>query len=157
MDAKSAGFLWLDCNDSDNSVVSMLRFAADPDDFVICVFNFTPLPRHGYMFGVPRAGTYTEILNSDAAIYAGSNVGNDGLVITHPVPSHGYADSVRITLPPLSCLILKPPPPVAELDVLETETTEVREGTGQALPRRRGDTETNGVVTPSVPPGSVSG
>jgi 1,4-alpha-glucan branching enzyme len=158
VDSKSAGFLWLDCNDSDNSVVSMLRFAADPDDFVICVFNFTPLARHGYMFGVPRAGTYTEILNSDAAIYAGSNVGNDGIVISHPVPSHGYADSVRITLPPLSCLILKPPPRVAEVDgVLETEATEVTEDTGQALPRRHGDTEANGAVTPSVPPDSVSG
>ena len=136
----------------------MLRFAADPDDFVICVFNFTPLPRHGYMFGVPRAGTYTEILNSDAAIYGGSNVGNDGIVITDPVPSHGYADSVRMTLPPLACLILKPPPPVAEVHgVLETETKEVTEDTGQALLRRHGDTETNGAVTPSVPPDSVSG
>ena len=125
VDSKSAGFLWLDCNDSDNSVVSMLRFAADPDDFVICVFNFTPLPRHGYMFGVPRAGSYTEILNSDAAIYAGSNVGNDGLVITHPVPSHGYADSVRMTLPPLACVILKPPAKAVETLVALPEAEEM--------------------------------
>jgi len=109
VDARPAGFQWIDCNDSDNSIVAMLRFAADPDDFVICVFNFTPVPRHGYVFGVPRAGAYSELLNSDAAVYGGSNVGNNGLIVTEPVPSHGYADSVRITLPPLSVLLLKPP------------------------------------------------
>jgi 1,4-alpha-glucan branching enzyme len=76
---------------------------------VLCVFNFTPVPRHGYVFGVPRAGAYTEVLNSDSAVYGGSNVGNDGLVVTEAVPSHGFADSLRITLPPLGCLLLKPP------------------------------------------------
>jgi 1,4-alpha-glucan branching enzyme len=109
VDVKPSGFLWIDCNDSDNSVVAMLRFAADPGDFLVCVFNFTPLPRHGYTFGVPRAGAYTEALNSDAAPYGGGNVGNNGLVVTDPVPSHGYPDSVRVTLPPLSCLFLRPP------------------------------------------------
>jgi 1,4-alpha-glucan branching enzyme len=113
VDVKPAGFQWIDCNDSDNSIVTMLRFAADPDDFVICVFNFTPVARHGYVFGVPRAGTYTEALNSDAAVYGGSNVGNNGLIVTEPVPSHSYADSVRITLPPLGFLLLKPPAKVA--------------------------------------------
>jgi 1,4-alpha-glucan branching enzyme len=108
VDTRGPGFSWIDCNDSDNSVVSMLRFAADTADFVICVFNFTPLPRHGYVFGVPRAGTYAELLNSDAAAYGGGNVGNLGLVVSEPIASHGYPDSVRITLPPLSCLILKP-------------------------------------------------
>ncbi len=77
------------------------------------MYNFTPVPRHGYVFGVPRAGTYTEALNSDAAVYGGSGVGNNGLVITEHVASHGYPDSVRITLPPLACLILKPPASVA--------------------------------------------
>jgi len=118
------------------------------------------VPRHGYVFGVPRAGTYVELLNSDAEAYGGGNVGNNGLVVTEPVPSHGYPDSVRITLPPLSCLMLKPPASVAEVDgVSETETTEVTEDTGQASPRRHGDTETHGAVTDSdstSPPGRAS-
>jgi len=159
VDAKPAGFQWIDCNDSDNSVVTMLRKAVDPDDFVIGVFNFTPLPRHGYMFGVPRPGTYTEVLNSDAAVYGGSNVGNNGFVVTDAVPSHGYADSVRISLPPLGCLILKPPPRVAETEVdggSESEVTEAPEGTGQASPQRRGDTGTHGAVTIESPPGRAT-
>ena len=157
VDVKPSGFLWIDCNDSDNSVVAMLRFAEDPGDFVVCVFNFTPLPRHGYIFGVPRPGAYTEVLNSDAAAYGGGNVGNNGLVVTDPVPSHGYPDSVRITLPPLSCLILKPPALVVEVSgVTETEPTEVTEVTGQHSPRRHGDTETNGAVTDTSPPGRAS-
>ena len=56
--------------------------------------NFTPVPRDGYMFGVPRGGTYTELLNSDAGIYGGGNVGNGGVVVTDAVAAHGYADSV---------------------------------------------------------------
>ena len=138
VDVAASGFQWIDCNDSDNSVVAMLRFAADPGDFVVCVFNFTPLPRHDYVFGVPRAGTYSEVLNSDAAAYGGGNVGNNGLVVTDPVPSHGYPDSVRITLPPLGCLVLKPPTP-------------------HHSPRRHGDSEANGAVTDGTgPPGRAS-
>jgi 1,4-alpha-glucan branching enzyme len=127
VDVKPSGFQWIDCNDSDNSVVTMLRKAEDPDDFVIGVFNFTPLPRHGYMFGVPRAGTYTEVLNSDAAVYGGGNVGNDGFVVTDPVASHGYQDSVRISLPPLGFLLLKPPAKVVEIGVSGGTGTEVAE------------------------------
>jgi 1,4-alpha-glucan branching enzyme len=57
---------------------------------------------------MPRAGTYRELLNSDAAVYGGGNIGNDGEVSTDPVPSHGFAQSVRLTLPPLGFLLLKP-------------------------------------------------
>jgi 1,4-alpha-glucan branching enzyme len=150
VDARPEGFQWIDCNDSDNSVVAMLRRAANPDDFVIAIFNFTPLPRHGYVFGVPRGGTYTELLNSDAAVYGGSNVGNDGVVVTHPVSSHGFQDSVRITLPPLGFLLLKPVARVPEGGgVSGTETTETPESTGQSSQRRHGDAETDGAV--SVP------
>ena len=153
VDVRPPGFQWIDCNDSDNSVVAMLRFAADPDDFLVCVFNFTPRPRYDYMFGVPRAGAYVEVLNSDAAAYGGGNVGNDGLVVTMPVPSHGYPDAVRLTLPPLGCLILRPPARVAEVDgVPETETTEVAGDTGQASPRRRGDAEAGEAVANDTSP-----
>ena len=85
-----------------------MRRARDPDDFVIAVVNFTPVPRHGYVFGVPREGRYTELLNSDAAAYGGGNVGNNGMVDTDPIASHGYKNSVRLSLPPLGFLLLKP-------------------------------------------------
>jgi 1,4-alpha-glucan branching enzyme len=71
------------------------------------VFNFTPVPRAGYRIGVPGAGFYAEILNSDSADYGGSNVGNLGGVTTEPVAAHGSAQSVSLTVPPLGCLFLK--------------------------------------------------
>jgi 1,4-alpha-glucan branching enzyme len=107
-DFEPSGFQWIDCNDSDNSVVSLIRRATDPADFLVAIFNFTPVPREGYVVGVPREGGYDEVLNSDAAAYGGGNVGNGGLVFTEPVPSHGHAQSLRLTLPPLGCLLLKP-------------------------------------------------
>jgi 1,4-alpha-glucan branching enzyme len=107
-DFEPRGFQWIDCNDSDNSVVSLIRRGTDPDNFVAAILNFTPVPRYGYVIGMPRAGTYRELLNSDAATYAGSNLGNDGRVSTDSVPSHGYEQSVRLTLPPLGFLLFKP-------------------------------------------------
>jgi 1,4-alpha-glucan branching enzyme len=144
VDTRPEGFRWIDCNDSDNSVVAMLRSAADPDDFLVCVFNFTPQPRHGYVFGVPRAGTYTELLNSDAETYGGSNVGNNGQVTTEPAASHGYPDSVRLTLPPLACLMLKPPAKVQET----VQTADIEEILETA--------ETAEVTSPQPSPGSAS-
>jgi 1,4-alpha-glucan branching enzyme len=107
-DFEPSGFQWIDCNDSDNSVVALVRKAANPDDFVVAVFNLTPVPRHGYVVGVPAAASYAELLNSDAAAYGGGNVGNGGIVVPDPIPSHGFPQSLRLTLPPLSCLLLKP-------------------------------------------------
>jgi 1,4-alpha-glucan branching enzyme len=109
-DFESSGFQWIDCNDSDNSVVALMRRAEDRSDVVIAVVNFTPVPRHGYVIGAPRAGRYDEILNSDSEIYGGSNMGNDGMVYTEPVPAHGFPQSLRLTLPPLGFLLLKPEP-----------------------------------------------
>jgi 1,4-alpha-glucan branching enzyme len=101
------GFSWIDCNDNENSVVSMVRYAHDRLNFVVMIFNFTPVPRHGYRIGVPEPGRYTEILNSDSEVYGGTNVGNGGVVSTDPVPTHGFAQSLRLTVPPLGCLYLK--------------------------------------------------
>jgi 1,4-alpha-glucan branching enzyme len=106
-DFESTGFHWIDCNDNDNSVVSFIRYASHPSDFVVAVLNFTPVPRQGYLIGVPRAGSYTELLNSDAEAYGGGNVGNGGAIFTEPVASHGHHDSLRLTLPPLGFLLLK--------------------------------------------------
>ena len=107
VDFEGTGFSWIDCNDSDNSVVSFIRRARD-GSFVVAVVNFTPVPRHGYRIGVPAAGGYTELVNSDSEAYGGTNVGNAGLALTEPIASHGHPDSLRLMLPPLGFLLLKP-------------------------------------------------
>ncbi len=107
-DFESSGFQWIDCNDSDNSVVSLVRRASDHADFLVAVFNFTPVLRHGYTIGVPAAARYLERINSDAAAYGGSNAGNGGAIVPESIPSHGFSQSLRLTLPPLGFLLLKP-------------------------------------------------
>ena len=106
LDFEPAGFEWIDCNDSENSVVSFIRRARDRHEFVIAVLNFTPVPRDGYRIGVPIAGAYSELLNSDAEVYGGSNLGNGGTIFSEAIPAHGHADSLRLTLPPLGFLLL---------------------------------------------------
>jgi len=108
VDFEPAGFQWIDCNDWEGSVVAFLRRARDPEKFLVFVCNFTPLVRHGYRIGVPRDGFYRERLNSDAAIYGGSNVGNAGGVWAAPLPEHGFPFSFTLTLPPLAALVLQP-------------------------------------------------
>jgi 1,4-alpha-glucan branching enzyme len=108
VDFEPSGFEWIDCNDSENSVVSFMRRSRDKQEFVVLVLNFTPVVRHGYRIGVPRSGAYTELVNSDAEVFGGSNVGNAGMVFTEPIPAHGHADSLRLILPPLGFLLLKP-------------------------------------------------
>jgi 1,4-alpha-glucan branching enzyme len=71
------------------------------------VFNFTPIARFNYRIGVPTAGFYRELMNSDAAIYGGSDVGNGGGLGSEPTPAHGFFHSLRLTIPPLGCLLLK--------------------------------------------------
>jgi 1,4-alpha-glucan branching enzyme len=106
-DFDPAGFSWIDCNDNENSVVSFVRYARDRSDSVVMVLNFTPVPRTQYRVGVPEAGWYTEVLNSDASLYGGGNIGNGGGVATEPVAAHGFDQSVRLAVPPLACLLLK--------------------------------------------------
>jgi 1,4-alpha-glucan branching enzyme len=108
IDFDPAGFQWIDCNDSENSVISFIRRAKDPTDFLIALGNFTPVPRDGYRIGVPEPGGYLELLNSDADVYGGSNRGNSGAVFTEPIASHGHPQSLYLQLPPLGILLLKP-------------------------------------------------
>jgi len=111
LDHDAAGFAWMDCNDAEQSVVAFCRFAADPTaPVVLCVCNFTPVPRHGYRVGVPRPGTWGEVLNTDAVLYGGGDAGNGGGVRTEPVAWHGQPQSVRLTLPPLGALLLRHTP-----------------------------------------------
>ena len=106
-DDDGEAFRWIDCNDNENSVVSLVRYARDRRDFLVTIFNFTPVPRAEYRIGVPEPGYYAEILNSDAGFYGGSNVGNDGGVHSEPVAAHGFEQSIRLRVPPLGCLYLK--------------------------------------------------
>lgn len=107
LDFEPDGFSWIDCHDSDNSVVSFLRRTTQEEDTLVFICNFTPVPRYGYRVGVPYAGEYYELLNSDAARYGGS-----GLENTQPMPSgdmywQSCPHSLLLTLPPLATVILK--------------------------------------------------
>ncbi|HUR20705.1 MAG TPA: 1,4-alpha-glucan branching protein GlgB [Vicinamibacterales bacterium] len=82
--------------------------ALDRPELTVAIVNFTPVPRRGYRLGVPQSGAYQELLNSDADVYGGSNLGNDGEVIAEAQPSHGHEYSLSLTVPPLGFLILKP-------------------------------------------------
>jgi 1,4-alpha-glucan branching enzyme len=104
IDFDAAGFEWIDCNDTDSSVVSLVRRGRQPGDFVVAVFNWTPVVRTGYRVGVPKPGFYRERLNSDAALYGGSNVGNHGGRDADAIPAHGRPYSLGLTLPPLGAL-----------------------------------------------------
>jgi len=102
------GFKWIDANDSDNSVLSFVRYANNLDDFVIVVCNFTPVVREHYRIGVPRAGAYRELINSDQEIYGGSGVGNGPVINSLPQPCHSFGHTLSLVLPPLATLILRP-------------------------------------------------
>ncbi|MGC3999264.1 MAG: 1,4-alpha-glucan branching protein GlgB [Anaeromyxobacter sp.] len=106
-DMSPDGFEWIDCGDADNSVLSLIRKAGDSAP-VVTVFNFTPVVRDPYRIGVPRPGLWRERLNSDAGVYAGSNVGNAGGVWAEEIPAHGKPWSIGLRLPPLGALFLMP-------------------------------------------------
>ncbi len=106
-DTDPAGFEWVDANDAENSVATWLRWSAQGREVVVVACNFTPVPRYGYRVGVPRAGFWREVLNTDAADYGGSNLGNLGGVRTSPEPRHGREQSLDLNLPPLSVVVLK--------------------------------------------------
>jgi 1,4-alpha-glucan branching enzyme len=112
VDFESAGFEWIDCNDNESSVISLIRRAADPADWVVAVLNWTPVVRKGYRVGVPEGGYYAELLNTDATTYGGGNVGNEGGLDADRTPSHGRAHSLNLTIPPLGAIVLKRVPAV---------------------------------------------
>jgi 1,4-alpha-glucan branching enzyme len=107
-DTDAAGFEWVDCCDTAASVLSFLRKGRSPDDVLLVVGNFTPVPRVGYRVGVPCGGYWRELLNSDAKEYGGSGMGNLGGVQADQVAAHGRPYSLNLTLPPLAVVFLKP-------------------------------------------------
>ena len=106
-DCASAGFDWIDCNDSEHGVLSFLRKGRSTNDSVLVICNFTPVLRHNYQVGVPRGGFWRETLNSDAGEYGGSQQGNLGGMEASPVACHGRFHSLTLTLPPLAIMFLK--------------------------------------------------
>ena len=106
-DCEPDGFRWIVADDADQSVLAWLRFGGPDDAPVVVVSNFTPVPRAGYRIGLPAAGTWEEIFNSDAAEYGGSGMGNFGAVEAAAHPSHGFPASAEVTIPPLSTVYLK--------------------------------------------------
>jgi 1,4-alpha-glucan branching enzyme len=108
LDCDPAGFEWIDCSDADSSTLSFLRKGKRADDMVLIVCNATPVPREGYRVGVPRGGWWQELLNSDARDYGGSGIGNAGGLHADNTPFHGRPCSLRLTVPPLAAIILKP-------------------------------------------------
>jgi 1,4-alpha-glucan branching enzyme len=109
LDMSPEGFDWIDCCDTENSIVSLLRRSkTNPNQVVAVVLNFTPVPRHNYQVGVPRGGHWKEVLNSDAPLYGGSGQGNLGGVDAAPIPLHGRKWSLTLTLPPLGAVFLMP-------------------------------------------------
>ncbi len=108
LDTDSAGFRWLVADDNANSVYAWCRRGRDEAGAqVIVVCNFTPVPRPGYRVGVPRSGAWREILNTDAEVYGGGNLGNAGAVNASGEPSHGQPFSVQLILPPLATVVLR--------------------------------------------------
>ncbi len=107
LDCDPAGFEWIDCCDAEASIISLLRKGRSPDDVVVIVCNFTPVPRHNYQLGVPQGGRWDEVLNSDAPLYGGSGQGNFGGVTAAPVPHHGREYTLTITVPPLGMVAFK--------------------------------------------------
>jgi 1,4-alpha-glucan branching enzyme len=107
-DFRWEGFEWIDLHDAEQSTLSFLRKGSGPGEVLVCVFNFTPVPRADFRIGVPREGGYVEVLNTDAACYGGGNLGNAGRAVAEAVAWNGKPFSMRITLPPLAAVFFRP-------------------------------------------------
>jgi 1,4-alpha-glucan branching enzyme len=102
------GFEWIDLQDSESSIITFIRFAHNREDFIVFACNFTPVPREGYRIGVPRAGLYRELFNTDSELFGGANLGNAGAVMAEEIPFHGRPASINVTIPPLAVVAFKP-------------------------------------------------
>lgn len=106
-DLDPAGFEWIDCNDAESSVISLLRKGKSADEIMLAACNFTPVPRPNYRIGAPCGGFWKEVLNSDATCYGGGGWGNMGGVEAVPISLHGRSHSLTLTLPPLAAMFFK--------------------------------------------------
>jgi 1,4-alpha-glucan branching enzyme len=110
LDCRSEGFRWIQADDAANSVYAFCRFSKNTEESLVIVMNMTPVPREGYCVGVPKAGFYKELLNSDASLYGGTDVGNAGGVKSKKGSMHGMEQSIELTLPPLGMLVMRAEP-----------------------------------------------
>lgn len=108
VDFDPRGFEWIDCHNCENSTLSYLRRAKDPNDYLVIANNFTPVPRMEYRLGVPECCQFDEIFNSDSTFYSGSNLGNGPGVMAEGISCHGRPASIKVSLPPLATVVLKP-------------------------------------------------
>ena len=108
LDGDGRGFQWLQPDSADANVYAFLRWSADRSRHVVCVVNLSPVARYDYRVGMPHAGPYREVINSDAVEYGGSGVGNGGRVMVEDIPADGQQRSARLTLPPLGGIWLAP-------------------------------------------------
>jgi 1,4-alpha-glucan branching enzyme len=106
-DSEPSGFSWIDANDTDDNALSFIRWSASGEPLV-CLCNYSPVVRYGYRVGLPSAGGWREVLNTDAGVYGGSNVGNLGLVEAELIGWDGQPASAQVTLPPLATVWLEP-------------------------------------------------
>lgn len=129
----SDGFRWIVGDDTTNCVLAFVRQTEDESEQLVVVANLTPTPRHDYRIGVPQPGYFEELINTDGEWYGGSGVGNHGGVDSTADSSHGYDQSVKLQLPPLSVVVLKrqPPRPAAERRL---KVTGVRSGSSAPSP-----------------------
>ena len=107
VDFEWSGFEWLEPHDAASSVLTFLRRARNPEDFIVAVCNFTPVVRENYRVGVPRPGFYREILNTDSRYYEGTDIGNAGGVRAEPIPWNDRPYSIKLRLPPLAAMYFK--------------------------------------------------
>ena len=107
LDCETAGFEWVDCGDTEQSVVGFLRRGKTTPDVILAVGNFTPVPRPGYKLGVPRSGYWRELLNSDGVEYGGSGIGNYGGVVASGERWRSFPATITLNLPPLAMVIFK--------------------------------------------------
>ena len=105
-DYEREGFAWVDHEDAARSLLSFVRRSANGQSTVLVVCNFTPVVHYAVRLGVPVAGQYCERMNSDSALYGGSNVGT-GDVQSQPHPAHGHPHSLRVNIPPLSTVFFE--------------------------------------------------
>jgi len=104
-DFEPRGFSWVDCHDYSQSILSFERHA--DNETLVCIFNFTPVPRYRYRIGLPQAGRYEEVFNSDSHLFGGSNLGNNGAIESQEHPWMNRPVSASLTLPPLGCVVFK--------------------------------------------------
>jgi 1,4-alpha-glucan branching enzyme len=112
-DSSPAGFQWIDAGDRSGNVLSFLRYGTD-GSVLACVCNFAAMPHYDYRIGLPSAGNWAELINTDAEVYGGSGLGNYGAVEAGGEPWHGRPASAALTIPPLAVLWLAPTPPETE-------------------------------------------